>query len=99
MSYDCRGLPGIITAVRHLVSVVVGAPGPVQAASAAPDVASAPAETSIGAATIASEVRKENLANIVLPPYLGGTTFFMTRAHRPQHSWGEIGRASCRERV
>src|SRR5713101_2826027 len=83
MSYDRSGLPGIWTAVRHWVSVVAGAPGPVQAANAAPDVASDPTPTSIGAATIAaSEVRKENLANILLPP-LGGTTFFMTCAHRP----------------
>ena len=29
MSNDLSGLPGICTAVRHLVSVVVGAPGPV----------------------------------------------------------------------
>src|SRR6267142_254918 len=36
MSNDLSGLPGICTAVRHLVCVVVGAPGPVQAASADP---------------------------------------------------------------
>src|SRR5207247_11394046 len=65
MSYDRRGLPGIWTAVKHLVSVVVGAPGPVQAASAAPDVASDPTPTSSGAATIAvSEMREGILADM-----------------------------------
>src|SRR6266568_6620447 len=78
------GFAGIGTVVSSLT-----APPSRSSASATPDSASAPAPTSIGAATIASEVRKENLANIVLPPYLGGTTFFMTRAHRPQHSWGD----------
>jgi hypothetical protein len=72
MSYDLSGLLpwGSWTAVRHLVSVLVGAPGPVQAANAAPDIASVPTPTSSGAATsAASEVREENLANILLPPF------------------------------
>src|SRR6266436_9418589 len=67
MSYDRSGLPGIWTAVRHLVSVLVGAPGPWHggAASAAPDVASNPAPSSAEAARIAaSRVREENLASI-----------------------------------
>src|SRR5262245_38911800 len=51
MSYDCSGLPGIWTAVRHLVCVVVGAPGPVHWACAAPDVASDTAPNSIEATT------------------------------------------------
>src|SRR6266704_1558413 len=71
MSYDLSGLlpSGSLTAVRHRVSVFSGAPVPVQAASAVPDVASDPAPTSIGAArTAASRVREESLANILLPP-------------------------------
>src|SRR3989440_11963669 len=59
MSYDRRGLPGIWTAVKHLVSVLVGAPGPVQAAYAVP------APTSAGAASIAAiDLRKVNLADM-----------------------------------
>src|SRR5207247_512442 len=65
MSYDRRGLPGIWTAVKHLVSVLVGAPRPVQAASAAPEVASDAAPSSAEAARVAaSRVREENLASI-----------------------------------
>src|SRR5215813_10690594 len=40
MSNDLILLPGIATAVRHLVSVLVGAPGPVQAPNAAPQMPS-----------------------------------------------------------
>src|SRR5882724_8199051 len=59
MSYDRSGLPGIWTAVQHLVSVLAGAPGPVQAAYAVP------APTSAGAASIAAiELRKVNLADM-----------------------------------
>jgi hypothetical protein len=57
MSYDRSGLPGIWTAVRHLVSVLLGAPGPVHAAYAAPDAAS---DTS----TATNEFRKVNLADM-----------------------------------
>src|SRR3954471_16030407 len=35
MSYDCSGAPGITIAVLHLVSVVVGAPGPWHGAASA----------------------------------------------------------------
>src|SRR5689334_21486502 len=34
MSNDCSGLPGIVTAVTHLVCVSVGAPGPWHTAKA-----------------------------------------------------------------
>src|SRR5262245_18585730 len=83
MSYDCSGLPGIWTAVRHLVCVVVGAPGPVHWASAAPDVASDTAPNSIeatrsmpsrfgrrpiSASSGSCEEPEEYIANIVLPP-------------------------------
>src|SRR6267142_275358 len=65
MSKDRIGLPGIGTAATHLVWVLVGAPGPVQAACAAPDAASDTAPTSAGAARIAvMEFRKANLADM-----------------------------------
>ena len=35
MSNERSGLPAIVTAVRHFVCVVVGAPGPVQGAAVA----------------------------------------------------------------
>src|SRR6266511_2196669 len=67
MSYDRRAAPGIWTAVRHFVSVLVGAPEPWHggAASAVPEVASNPAPSSAEAARVAaSRVREENLASI-----------------------------------
>src|SRR3989449_1952057 len=64
MSYDCRGLPGIITAVKHLVSVLVGALGPVQAASAAPGIASNTAATSAVAKTETSIVAFKNPSSL-----------------------------------
>src|SRR5262245_2042532 len=81
MSYDCSGLPGIWTAVRHLVCVLVGAPGPSHTARAAPDVASDTAPNSteatrsvasrfgpISASSESGEERKEYVVNILLPP-------------------------------
>src|SRR5215470_16106638 len=84
MSYDCSGLPGIWTAVRHLVCVVVGAPGPVHWACAAPDVAREPAPNSIeatrsmpsrfgrrpiSASSESCEEPEEYVVNILLPPF------------------------------
>src|SRR5882672_4585487 len=63
MSYERSGLPGIWTAVRHLVSVLLGAPGPVQAANAAPDVASE-------AAPISAQV-EESLGSMLVTPLSG----------------------------
>src|SRR6267142_86830 len=61
MSYDRSGLPGIGTAVRHVVCVSVGAPAPVHggSASAVPDVAREPAPNSVEATrSVASRVRR-----------------------------------------
>src|SRR5207247_9373980 len=55
MSNDLSGLPGICTAVRHLVCVVVGAPGPVQAASADPTPSSSTGMMTIKNSESASE--------------------------------------------
>src|SRR2546422_1191550 len=55
MSNDLSGLPGICTAVRHLVCVVVGAPGPVQAASADPTPSSSTGMMTIKHSESASE--------------------------------------------
>src|SRR5690242_3389067 len=46
MSNDWSGLPGICTAARHRVSVLAGAPGPVQAANAPAGTARLAAQTS-----------------------------------------------------
>src|SRR5882724_1667425 len=94
MSYDRRGLPGIWTAVKHLVSVLVGAPGPVQAAYAVP------APTSAGVARIAAiELRKVTLANMCcLLMLVNTTTLFRKHARRP--SIGGMTRlafVNCRE--
>src|SRR5262245_37297231 len=91
MSYDCSGLPGIWTAVRHLVCVVVGAPGPVHWASAAPNVASDTAPNSIEATTSmpsrfgaisasseSCEERKEYVVNILLPPLVAESTIVLS---------------------
>src|SRR5258706_13855075 len=75
MSYDRSGLPGIWTAVRHWVSVLAGAPGPVQAAYAVP------APTSAGAASIAAiELRKVNLADMCCLLLWVDTTLSQVRA-------------------
>jgi len=55
MSNDLSGLPGICTAVRHLVCVVVGAPGPMQAASADPTPSSSTGMMTIKNSESASE--------------------------------------------
>src|SRR5437588_8551419 len=60
MSKDRSGLPGIWTAVRHLVCVSVGAPRPVQAPNAAPDAASDTAPSSAEA--------DESLADMFVSP-------------------------------
>src|SRR5215831_10719269 len=49
MSNDRSGLPVMVTAVRHLVCVVVGAPGPVHGAATAPVVPSDTAPMTAGA--------------------------------------------------
>src|SRR5882672_5554915 len=79
MSYDLSGAPGIWTAVRHWVSVLAGAPGPVQAAYAVP------APTSAGAASIAAiELRNVNLADMCcLLLYVDTTTLFRKCARQP----------------
>src|SRR5437899_2453961 len=64
MSNDLNGLPGILIAVKHLVSVLVGAPGPVQAASAAPGIASNTAANSAVAKTETSTVAFENPSSL-----------------------------------
>src|ERR1700682_4509703 len=66
MSNDRSGLPGIWTAVRHLVSVLVGAPGPIQAANAAPDVASE-------AAPISAQV-EESFESMLVTPLVANAT-------------------------
>src|SRR5262245_25753026 len=60
MSNDCSGWPGISTAVRHLVWVVVGAPGPLQGARAAPVVTSIILPSRTRVRTAASTVAFEN---------------------------------------
>src|SRR6266849_2928310 len=91
MSYDRSGLPGIWTAVRHLVSVLVGAPGPVQAAYAVP------APTSAGAASIAAiELRKVNLADMCcLLLWVDTTTLFRKCARQPSIGLTRLALLSC----
>src|SRR5882724_3519664 len=91
MSYDRSAAPGIWTAVRHLVSVLVGAPGPVQAAYAVP------APTSAGAASIAAiELRKVNLADMCcLLLLVDTTTLFRKCARQPSIGLTRLALLSC----